>query len=100
MLRSAACGIESKQLTLERRARHHAVLDGEQTEQPQIDQERRSQRRGRRRVERLRHHEVADEPDGIEITHQEHGVGNHSVDEYQQSAHHMPPFDGSRSAAG
>ena len=82
----------AQQQTFERRPRHHAVLDGEEGEQPEVDQQRRSKWRRGCRVERLRHHQVTDETHRVEVGQEEHEVGNHPVHEHEKSAHHMPPL--------
>ena len=65
----------AEQNALEPWPRHHAVLDGEEAQEAQIDQQRRAEWGGRRRVERLRDHQIADKSCGIEIRHEEDAVG-------------------------
>src|SRR4029453_18529068 len=72
---------------LEARPRHDAVLHGEEREQPQVDEHRRAERPDRRRVEALRHHEIADEAGSIEEGGEEDGVRDDAVDERDDSSH-------------
>src|SRR5688572_32197359 len=52
-------------------ARHHAVLDREEAQQPDADREGPPERLGGRAVQRPRDSEVADEPDGVQERAQE-----------------------------
>ncbi len=65
---------------LEGRPRHDAVLHGEKTQQSEVHQQRGAQRHIARRIDGLRHPQVADEADGIEERGEEHGVARDAVD--------------------
>ena len=66
---------------LESRARHEAVLEGEQGDQGQIDQHRRRDPAHRRGVDGLRHHDVAEETDQVEQGGNAERVADDAVDE-------------------
>src|SRR5580704_5092787 len=65
--------------SLELLARHQTVLHREQGHQQEIDGERFSDRGGRAVVDRLWHHEICHEADGIEKCSEKHQIGDKPV---------------------
>jgi hypothetical protein len=63
------------------------VLDGEQAEQHHVDREALDQRPTAADVDRLRHHEVADEADGIKDGEEENAVGADAVKDREHAGH-------------
>ena len=61
---------------------------------PAIDQQRRLPRPLGRRIHRLRHREVADEPDGIKERREEHRIGDGPVEKREYATDHWlyPPW--------
>jgi hypothetical protein len=57
------------------------VLNGEQAEQPEVDEQGRQERRLAHRIHRFRHPEIADETDGVQVSGEEDGVAEHAVNE-------------------
>jgi len=72
-------GHEARPPALERRARHQAVLDGEQAEQAKIDRQRLPQRSAGGSVEPGRGQETADEPDGVEKHAEKQAVAQDAI---------------------
>jgi hypothetical protein len=64
------------------------VLHREQTQQPEINQERGNEPHGRRGIERARHAKIADEADGVEKGGEEDHVADHAVEEDGQAFEH------------
>jgi hypothetical protein len=63
----------------ESRPGHHAVLDGKQSQQQRVDDQRRTKRTKLADVDRLRHRKVGDESDGVEDRAQEHQITENTV---------------------
>ena len=72
---------------LECRPRHDAVLHGEQSDQPEVDQERLPQGRRHTRVDRLRNQHVADKADHVEEDGEEGAVSGQPVDQSDSATH-------------
>ena len=61
--------------------RHHAVLNGEDGHQHQIDDQGLRCRRRRSTVNGLWHHQIFDETNSVEEGHEEHDVGHDAIEE-------------------
>jgi hypothetical protein len=66
---------------LELWTRHHAVLNGEDGQQHQIDDQRQHCGSRRSAVDGLRHHQIFNETDGVEEGDEEYGVGHDAIEE-------------------
>src|SRR5262249_38403303 len=78
--------------TLEGRARHHTVLEGEEGQEAQVDDDGTRDRALGRRVDRTRHAKAADEPDCIEERCEETSVREDSIDEHSDPVHDSISF--------
>ena len=92
MLRSTGCGTIRVQPALKPWPRHHAVLEAEQGDQPDVDGRR--HRQGRRRaaaIDRDRHPgKVADEGDEIEEGRKEDEIRNNAEHKVDRARHGRP----------
>src|SRR6516165_6472849 len=79
---------ESRPPTLERLARHHAVLNREQRHQQDIDDQRLCHRRNRPAVDSLGYRHAGNEADGVEEGPEEYGVGQKSEQKSNDPSHY------------
>jgi hypothetical protein len=68
------------------------VLHREDREQREVDREGLAEGKQRLRVDRLRHEEVADEPDHVQERAEEHDVAQRAVREYRYPFHFTSSF--------
>ena len=81
MLRSTDVGTNCVHQRLNCVARHHAVLDGEQRHQQQVDDQRFGERRAVPLSMVFGTDEAGDEADGVEKGDEEHEIGDDAVEE-------------------